>query len=87
MRPKSTMKLTPLHILKYAGLANRLSDIERGTFLNVLQIVDLRKLYPYARIVGHRDFSEDKNGNGTIEPWEWIKACPCFDAKKEYRNV
>ena len=43
MRPKSTMKLTPLHILKYAGLANRLSDIERGTFLNVLQIVDLRK--------------------------------------------
>lgn len=43
MRPKSTMKLTPLHILKYAGLVNRLSDIERGTFLNVLQIVDLRK--------------------------------------------
>ena len=24
MRPKSTMKLTPLHILKYAGLVNRL---------------------------------------------------------------
>lgn len=43
MRPKSTMKLTPLHILKYSGLVNRLSDIERGTFLNVLQIVDLRK--------------------------------------------
>lgn len=43
MRPKSTMKLTPLHILKYAGLVNRLSDIECGTFLNVLQIVDLRK--------------------------------------------
>ena len=43
MRPKSAMKLTPLHILKYAGLVNRLSDIERGTFLNVLQIVDLRK--------------------------------------------
>ena len=43
MRPKSSMKLTPLHILKYAGLVNRLSDIERGTFLNVLGIIDLRK--------------------------------------------
>lgn len=43
MRPKSSMKLTPMHILKYAGLVNRLSDIERGTFMNVLGIIDLRK--------------------------------------------
>lgn len=43
MRPKSTMKLTPYHILKYAGLVNRLPDIERGTFLNVLGIIDMRK--------------------------------------------
>ena len=43
MRPKSSMKLSPLHILKYAELVNRLSDIERGTFLNVLSIIDLRK--------------------------------------------
>ena len=43
MRPKSSMKLSPLHILKYAGLVNRLPDIERGTFLNVLGIIDLRK--------------------------------------------
>lgn len=43
MRPKSTMKLTPLHILKYAGLVNRLPDIERGTFLNVLGIIDVKK--------------------------------------------
>ena len=43
MRPRSDMKLTPLHILKYAELVNRLPDIERGTFLNVLGIIDLRK--------------------------------------------
>ncbi len=43
MRPKSSLKLSPLHILKYAGLVNRLPDIERGTFLNVLGIIDLRK--------------------------------------------
>lgn len=35
-------------------------------------------------IQGHRDFSPDKNGNGVIEPWERIKECPSFDAKKEY---
>lgn len=43
MRPKSDMKLTPYHILKYASLVNRLPDIERGTFLNVLGIIDVRK--------------------------------------------
>ena len=50
-------------------------------------LVDLRKLYPEARISGHRDFSPDLNGNGIIEPKEWIKECPCFDAKLEYINV
>lgn len=50
-------------------------------------LVDLRKLYPEAKISGHRDFSPDLNGNGIIEPKEWIKECPCFDAKLEYRNV
>ena len=43
MRPKSALKLTPLQILKYAGLMDRLSDIERGTFMNVLGIIDLHK--------------------------------------------
>ena len=43
MRPRSDMKLTPFHILKYAGIVNRLADIERGTFINVLSIIDLRK--------------------------------------------
>ena len=43
MRPKSELRLTPMHILKYAGLMNRLHDIERGTFLNVLRIVDHQK--------------------------------------------
>lgn len=43
MRPKSDMKLTPYQILKYASLVNRLPDIERGTFLNVLGIIDVRK--------------------------------------------
>lgn len=40
MRPESDMKLTPFHILKYAELMGKLSDIERGTFLNVLSIIN-----------------------------------------------
>lgn len=30
-------------------------------------------------ICGHRDLSPDKNGNGHIEPFEWLKTCPGFD--------
>lgn len=47
----------------------------------------LKEKYPAATILGHRDFSPDLNGNGIIEPHEWIKACPCFDAGTEYKNV
>lgn len=43
MRPKSSLKLTPLHILKYAEIMNRLPDIERGTFMNVLNLIDDHK--------------------------------------------
>lgn len=50
-------------------------------------LVDLRKIYPEAKIRGHRDFSPDLNNNGFIEPEEWIKECPCFNAISEYRNV
>lgn len=35
-------------------------------------------------LLGHRDTSPDLNGNGEVEPFEWIKACPCFDVREEY---
>jgi len=53
----------------------------------LLLLMDLRKLYPKAKISGHRDFSPDKNGDGTISPDEFIKACPCFDAVTEYHRI
>ena len=43
MRPKSSLKLSPIQILKYAGIMNRLHDIEREIFMNVLRIIDTRK--------------------------------------------
>lgn len=73
------------------GLDRNLTPKDTRTFkqrVSLLQLVtELKKKYPKAEILGHRDFSPDKNGNGIIEPFEFIKACPCFDVQKEYKNV
>lgn len=47
----------------------------------------LHQKYPKAVVQGHRDFSPDLNHNGKVDKWERIKACPCFDAKEEYREL
>ena len=31
------------------------------------------------RVCGHRDLSPDKDGDGVVEPHEWLKTCPGFD--------
>ena len=50
-------------------------------------ILTLLRDYPGCRVCGHRDLSPDLNGNGEIEPEEWIKACPCFDAETGWNQV
>ncbi len=50
------------------------------------KLVALSEKYPNATILGHRDFSPDKDGDGLIEYNEWIKACPCFDVKEWLQN-
>lgn len=51
-------------------------------------IKSLKKLFPtIRRVIGHRDTSPDRNGNGVIEPSEWLKGCPCFNAIPEYKNL
>jgi N-acetyl-anhydromuramyl-L-alanine amidase AmpD len=47
-------------------------------------VTELKSQFPKAHVSGHRDYSPDLNGDGVIEEWEWIKACPCFDVKKEF---
>lgn len=47
----------------------------------------LHAKFPNAIILGHRDISPDTNHNGKVDPSEWIKACPCFDAKVEYADI
>ena len=46
---------------------------QKAALLNLL--AELRRLYPTAKIAGHRDYN--KKG----------KACPCFDAKTEYKDI
>jgi N-acetylmuramoyl-L-alanine amidase len=39
-------------------------------------------MFPTATVLGHRDFSPDKNRDGIIEESEWMKACPSFSVKE-----
>jgi hypothetical protein len=41
--------------------------------------LDYHRLYPDAKICGHRDMSPDADHDGVVEPQEWLKACPSFD--------
>ena len=43
--------------------------------------------FPAAVILGHRDFSPDKNRNGIIEPSEWMKSCPSFSVKDWLKKI
>ncbi|MBR2392881.1 MAG: N-acetylmuramoyl-L-alanine amidase [Alphaproteobacteria bacterium] len=41
--------------------------------------------YPTIKeVIGHRDASPDKNGDGKISKNEWIKQCPCFSVRDEF---
>ena len=50
-------------------------------------LIQLRSQYPAAIILGHRDLSPDLDGDGQVEPSEWAKLCPCFDAVLEYADL
>lgn len=59
---------------------------EQHTSLRLL-VLQLKETFTDCRVCGHRDLSPDRNGNGEIEPEEWIKECPCFEAKKEFADT
>jgi N-acetyl-anhydromuramyl-L-alanine amidase AmpD len=65
--------------------ADTRTESQKSSILSLLKT--LKKLYPKAIILGHRDFSKDTNQNGVIDPYERIKECPCFDAKPEYKDI
>ncbi len=83
--------LNSIHIAYIGGKTSKgeITDtrsFEQKTTLRCL-LKQLRSKYPNAQIIGHRDLSPDINNNGTIEKHEFIKKCPCFDAKIEYSDI
>lgn len=61
------------------------TDAQKAMLISILK--ELRVKFPKAKILGHRDFSPDKDKDGKIESFEWIKVCPCFDAITEYSAI
>lgn len=65
--------------------ADTRTGAQRAALASLLK--QLHEHYPEARICGHRDLSPDLNANGRIEPAEYIKQCPCFNAAEEYNYI
>lgn len=40
-----------------------------------------------AEVLGHRDLSPDADGDGKVERHEWLKECPCFDARAWWISI
>lgn len=82
---------TGLHVAYVGGIDAQGRAVDNRTasqkeaLLRVLRM--LRRRYPAAVILGHRDISPDRNGNDRVDPWERIKECPCFDARSEYADI
>lgn len=58
---------------------------QRASLLRLLR--QLKDYAPQAHILGHRDLSPDRNGDGRITSEEWLKSCPCLEAEIEYHTL
>ena len=56
---------------------------EQRSAMHLLVAQLLKRFKNNVCICGHRDLSPDLNGDGVIEPEEWVKECPCFEVRKE----
>lgn len=70
---------------KHGKAKDTRTEEQKETLIDLIK--SMKKMFPNAKVLGHRDFSEDKNGNGIIDPWERMKECPSFDAKTEYQKL
>lgn len=61
------------------------TEAQKESMLKLIK--ELLNKYPIKEIIGHRDASPDLNNDKKITSNEWIKACPCFDAKEEYKTL
>lgn len=68
-----------IHIAYIGGIDSKGKSIDNRTLKQKESLLyylrDLKRKFPKAKILGHRDFPEVK------------KDCPCFNAAKEYENI
>lgn len=76
-----------IHICYKGGMGGKdtRTHEQKSSMLKLLKT--LKSQFPSASIKGHRDFSPDLDKDGVIEPHEWVKLCPCFDAIEEYKSI
>lgn len=53
------------------------TDAQWKTLVRVVGEMGAR--FGQLQILGHRDLSPDTDGDGIVEPHEWLKTCPGFD--------
>lgn len=72
-----------IHICYAGGLdesgkaADTRTKLQKASMVRV--VLGLKNKYRGAKVMGHRDLSPDKDGDGKIEKNEWLKECPSFD--------
>lgn len=76
-----------IHVCYKGGLNGKdtRTPEQKESLLRIIK--ELKAKFPLAELRGHRDFSKDLDGDGIIEPHEWVKLCPCFSVKTEYKDL
>lgn len=80
-----------LHVSYCGGIDSKGKPLDNRTpeqKASLEQVVkEWHKLYPKAKIKGHRDFSPDKNKDGIIQSSEYIKNCPAFEVSEWLKQI
>lgn len=80
-----------VHVSYCGGIDSKLKTLDNRTDAQKVSlekvVKDWHKLYPDAKIKGHRDFSPDKNGDGKITYDEYIKSCPAFEVSEWLKEI
>lgn len=75
---------TSINVAYVGGVDSKLKPVDnrteaqKGALITLLS--GLKKRYPNAHIMGHRDIWGK-------DPKKWQKWCPCFDAEEEYKEI
>jgi len=76
-----------LHICLIGGRAG-VSDFSANQFEALEDLLySLTESLGSVVVLGHRDLSPDLDGDGIVEPHEWLKLCPAFDVAQWLRKI